>query len=236
MRLVVGLGNPGPKYEMNRHNIGFLAVDAIVRRHSFGTWRARFQGHAAEGTIGGEKVMILKPATFMNESGRSVGEAVRFFKLDPVDVIVLYDELDLAPSKIRVKQAGGNGGHNGLRSMDAHIGKDYWRVRLGIGHPGHKDRVVGHVLSDFAKSEWPDFERLIDAVSDRIDLMLAGNTSDFMSKVSMDLSAGQAMPRKAQQAVKAPKSDVKSQAPTPHEPVGGLAGQLKRWMSGEKKG
>ena len=236
MRLIVGLGNPGPKYEKNRHNIGFLAVDEIVRRHSFSAWRARFQGHTAEGTIGGEKVLILKPATFMNESGRSVGEAMRFFKLDPADVTVLYDELDLAPTKIRVKQGGGNGGHNGLRSMDAHIGKDYWRVRIGIGHPGHKDRVVGHVLSDFAKVEWPDFERLIDAVADRIDLMVVGKSSDFMSKVSMDLGAGQPAPKKVSKRAAAQKPEPKSEAPEPETPAGGLAGQLKRWMSGEKKG
>ena len=234
MRLIVGLGNPGPKYEKNRHNIGFLAVDEIVRRHSFGAWRARFQGHTAEGTLGGEKVLILKPATFMNESGRSVGEAMRFFKLDPSDVTVLYDELDLAPTKIRVKQGGGNGGHNGLRSMDAHIGKDYWRVRIGIGHPGDKSRVVGHVLSDFAKSEWPDFERLIEAVADRIDLITAGKTSDFMSKVAMDLGAGSA-PKK--QAKNAPVEKPPEKAtPAAEEPKGGLAGQLKRWMTGEKKG
>lgn len=236
MRLIVGLGNPGPKYEKNRHNVGFLAVDEIVRRHSFAAWRARFQGHVSEGTLSGEKILILKPATFMNESGRSIGEAMRFFKLEASDVIVLYDELDLAPTKIRVKQGGGNGGHNGLRSMDAHIGKDYWRVRMGIGHPGDKSRVIGHVLSDFSKSEWPDFERLIEAVSDRIDLMVSGKASDFMSKVALDLGVGN--PPKQEKTSRKPEAkpvetDSKKSEEASDE---GLAGQLKRWITGEKKG
>jgi PTH1 family peptidyl-tRNA hydrolase len=227
MRLVVGLGNPGPKYERNRHNVGFLAVDEIVRRHSFSAWRSRFQGLTSEGEVGGEKVLILKPATFMNESGRSVGEAMRFFKLNAADVTVLYDELDLAPTRIKVKQGGGNGGHNGLKSIDAHIGKDYWRVRIGIGHPGDKARVVGHVLSDFSKAEWPDFERLLDGISDRFDLLAQGKASDFMSKLAMDLNP----PKPASDPKPAKAAPAPADAPDA-KPDTGLAAQLKKWMSG----
>lgn len=185
MLLLVGLGNPGPKYEKNRHNIGFMAVDEIVRRHSFGAWRSRFQGLAAEGRIAGEKVLALKPTTYMNESGRAVGEAVRFYKLAPADVIVIYDELDLKPGKIRAKQGGGLAGHNGLRSIDAHIGSDFRRVRVGIGHPGDKRRVHGHVLSDFAKAELPLIERVIDAIADAIPLLVGGDDGSFMSRTAL---------------------------------------------------
>jgi PTH1 family peptidyl-tRNA hydrolase len=234
MRLVVGLGNPGPKYERNRHNIGFMAVDEIVRRHGFGAWRSRFQGLTSDGAIGGDKVLVLKPATFMNDSGRSVGEAARFFKLAPSDVIVIYDELDLARTKVKVKQGGGNGGHNGLRSIDAHLGADYWRVRIGIGHPGEKSKVTGHVLSDFSKAEWPDFERLIQGISDRIDLLVSGKPSDFMSKLAMDLSPPPTKPRKTDATEGAGEPDA---APTGRnaKPDAGLAGQLSRWLSGKDK-
>lgn len=185
MLLLVGLGNPGPKYEKNRHNIGFMAVDAFVRRHSFGPWKSRFQGLVSEGSIGGEKVLVLKPTTFMNESGRAVGEAVRFFKLDPSDVYVIYDELDLATAKLKVKQGGGHGGHNGLRSLDAHIGRDYWRIRLGIRHPGDKNKVHSHVLGDFSKAEWPAMEKLVDAVGEAFPVLLEKGTGDFMTKVAL---------------------------------------------------
>lgn len=191
MLLIVGLGNPGPKYERNRHNVGFMAVDEIVRRHSFGPWRARFQGQVSEGQIGGRKVMILKPMTFMNESGRAVGEAARFFKLTAEDIWVFYDELDLAGAKLKVKQGGGHAGHNGLRSIDAHLakdlGKDYWRIRIGIGHPGDKAKVHGHVLGDFSKAEWPAMEKLIDAMADAFPTLVERGYSDFMSRVSMIL-------------------------------------------------
>ncbi len=187
MLLLVGLGNPGPKYEKNRHNIGFMAVDDIVRRHSFGPWKARFQGLVAEGRIGTEKVLAIKPTTFMNESGRCVGEAMRFYKLQADDVFVIYDELDVAVGKVKTKQGGGHGGHNGLRSLDAHIGKDYWRVRLGIGHPGDKAKVHGHVLGDFAKAEWPVIETIIDAVAQAIPALLSEGMSQFMSKLGLIL-------------------------------------------------
>jgi len=239
MRLVAGLGNPGPKYESNRHNIGFMAVDEIVRRHSFSAWRSRFQGLVSEGEIAGEKVLILKPATFMNESGRAVGEAMRFYKLSPGDVTVIYDELDLAPTKVKVKQGGGNGGHNGLKSIDAHIGIDYWRVRIGIGHPGDKARVIGHVLSDFSKTEWPTFQRLLEGISDRFDLLATGRTSDFMSKLSLDLkpeiekkSANPA--RKDAPSEPAPDS-ASMEKPKEATAADGLAAQMKRWLSGGPK-
>src|SRR5882672_1199962 len=153
MLLLVGLGNPGAKYAGNRHNVGFMAVDAIARRHGIGPWRRRFQGVAAEGLVGAARVLLLKPETFMNDSGRAVAEAARFFKLEPQGIVVFHDELDLPPGKLRAKTGGGNAGHNGLRSISAHIGNEYRRVRIGIGHPGLKDMVYPYVLSDFAKSE-----------------------------------------------------------------------------------
>ena len=185
MLLVVGLGNPGAEYARNRHNIGFMAADEIVRRHGFSPWRSRFQGQAAEGNIGGRKVLVLKPMTYMNESGRSVGEALRFHKIALSDVVVLHDELDLAAGRIRVKVGGGHAGHNGLRSIQAHAGADFKRVRMGIGHPGDKARVTGHVLGDFAKADQAWLDPLLDAVADHIDLLLDGRDSDFMSKVAM---------------------------------------------------
>jgi len=186
MLLLVGMGNPGPKYERNRHNIGFMAVDEIVPRHSFAAWRGRFQALTAEGHFGGEKIMAMKPTTFMNESGRAVGEAARFFKLAPEDVVVLHDELDLAFGKVRIKQGGGHAGHNGLRSIDAHLGNNYARIRLGIGHPGDKARVHGHVLSDFAKAEEADLSTLIDAIGDAAPMLANPEEHNaFMTKVAL---------------------------------------------------
>lgn len=185
MLLLVGLGNPGPKYEKNRHNIGFMAVDEIVRRHSFGSWRARFRALTAEGRIGEHKVLAMKPMTYMNESGRAVGEALRFFRLAPSDAIVVYDELDLVPGKVRVRRGGGLAGHNGLRSIDAHIGNDFQRVRVGIGHPGDKHRVRGYVLSDFAKADLPVMGRVLDAIADAMPILVAGDAGAFMSRVAL---------------------------------------------------
>lgn len=185
MRLVVGLGNPGAAYARNRHNIGFMAADALVRRHSFGPWRSKFQGEVADGAIDGERVLLLKPQTYMNLSGQSVAAAVRFHKIELNEVIVLHDELDLAPGRLRVKKGGGAGGHNGLRSIDAHLGPDYWRVRLGVGHPGEKDRVTGHVLNDFAKADEAWLTPLLDAVADAFPLLLAGDDNGFMNKVQV---------------------------------------------------
>src|SRR5687767_228678 len=186
MQLLVGLGNPGAQYALHRHNIGFMAADAIAEVHRFDPWRVRFQGLAAEGRIGGIKLLLLKPMTWMNESGRAVGEAMRFYKLTPADVTVFYDELDLAPAKVRVKIGGGAAGHNGIRSTAAHIGEDFRRVRLGIGHPGHKDRVTGHVLGNFARAEldgWvPD---LLGAVAAEAEWLVKGDDARFMNDVAL---------------------------------------------------
>ncbi len=184
MRLLVGLGNPGPRHARNRHNIGFMAVDEIVGRYGFGPWRTRFQGRIAEGRIGGEKLLALEPQTYMNESGRAVGEALRFYKLEPEEAIVLHDEIDLKPGKVKVKLGGGPGGHNGLRSIDDHIGRDYWRVRLGVGHPGDKDLVHGHVLHDFAKADEDWLGKLLEAVAAELPVLIAGDERTFMSKVN----------------------------------------------------
>ena len=185
MRLIVGLGNPGKAYARNRHNIGFLAVDEIARVHRASPFRRRFQGEAAEVSLGPERAILLKPQTFMNESGRSVAEAQRFYKIALADVIVLHDELDLAAARIRVKCGGGNAGHNGLRSITAQCGNDYRRVRLGIGHPGDKALVHAYVLNDFAKSEAPWVEDLCRAVADAAALLAAGENESFQNKVHL---------------------------------------------------
>lgn len=185
MLLLAGLGNPGSRYAGNRHNIGFMAVDRIVRQHAFGPWRRRFQANWAEGRVGGAKVFCLKPQTFMNHSGRSLGEAVRFYKLPPESLVVLHDDLDLAPGKVRVKTGGGNGGHNGLRSIDAHIGPAYRRLRIGIGHPGDKDLVQGYVLKDFAKSDQAWVERLLNALAEELPRLVTGDDPGFMSRIAL---------------------------------------------------
>jgi len=187
MILLVGLGNPGGKYAKNRHNIGFMALDSIVRRYSFGPWRTKFSGQMCEGIIDGVKVLALMPETFMNESGRSIGAASRFYKISPENVVVMHDELDLAFTKIKVKIGGGHGGHNGLRSTDAHIGKEYKRVRLGIGHPGSKERVHSHVLGDFAKAEVADLVKMLDVVTQNIGLVADGKDTEFMNRYAMDM-------------------------------------------------
>ena len=184
MLLIVGLGNPGSQYSKNRHNIGFMAVDEIVRRHGFGAFRAKFQGELAEGKVGTQKVLALKPMTFMNESGRSVAQAVKFYKIAPEDVIILHDELDLAAGKLRVKSGGGHGGHNGLRSIHAQIGPDYRRIRLGIGHPGDKAKVTSHVLKDFAKADGEWLEPELEAIADHFDTVINGKDANFMTEVA----------------------------------------------------
>ena len=185
MRLIVGLGNPGSQYARHRHNIGFMAVDRIAEDHGFGPWRSKFQGQAAEGRLGGEKALLLKPQTFMNRSGQSVGAAVQFYKLAPEDIIVIHDELDLAPGKCRVKEGGGHAGHNGLRSIHAAIGADYVRVRLGIGHPGHKDAVSGYVLHDFAKADQDWLDDLLRGIADGAEDLAAGDWPRFLNAVSL---------------------------------------------------
>ena len=189
MRLFVGLGNPGAKYQGNRHNIGFIALDVMARRHGFAPWRRRFQGETSEGSLDGERVVLLKPATYMNESGRAVGEAMHFFKMTLGDISVFHDELELPPGKIRVKVGGGIAGHNGLRSISAHAGNDYRRVRIGIGHPGVKDLVHAYVLNDFAKAERPRFEALCDIVADNAALLAAGKDATFQNKVHLAMQA-----------------------------------------------
>ena len=188
MLLLVGLGNPGPRHAAQRHNIGFMAVDLIVRRHGFSAWRKRFQGEVAEGSLGGRRALALKPMTYMNDSGQSAGEAVRFHKLALNDVVVFHDELDLAPGKVRTKTGGGAGGHNGIRDLDAHLGPDYRRVRMGIGHPGHKDLVYGYVLQDFSKAERESWlPKVLDAVASEAPLLANGEKVDdekFMSRVA----------------------------------------------------
>lgn len=189
MRLFVGLGNPGAKYQGNRHNIGFMAVDEIARRHGFAPWRRRFQGETSEGQLGGERVILLKPMTYMNESGNAVGEAAKFFKIAVGDITVLHDEIELPPAKLRVKTGGGIAGHNGLRSISAHVGNDYRRVRLGVGHPGVKEMVHAHVLNDFARSEMPWVRALCEIVADHAALLVAGQDATFANKVHLAMQA-----------------------------------------------
>jgi PTH1 family peptidyl-tRNA hydrolase len=185
MQLWVGLGNPGPKHAMERHNVGFMAADVIAEMHGFGPVKKAFQGWLQEGRIGGEKVLLLKPATFMNESGRSVGEALRFYKLGVEALTVFHDELDLAPFKVKVKRGGGTAGHNGLRSIDRHMSPDFRRVRLGIGHPGHKDRVLGYVLGNYAKAEMEALADMLAAVSAEAEWLAKGDDARFMSDVAL---------------------------------------------------
>ena len=185
MLLVVGLGNPGKGYAKNRHNIGFMAVDALVRRHNFSPWRKKFQGEICEGVLNGEKVLALKPETYMNLSGQSVVEAARFYKVAVKDIVVLHDELDLEPGKVRTKVGGGHAGHNGLRSITQHMGADFRRVRLGIGHPGDKEKVHGHVLSDFAKADEAWLDPLLDAIADAAPLLAKGSDADFMNRIAV---------------------------------------------------
>jgi PTH1 family peptidyl-tRNA hydrolase len=198
MRLFVGLGNPGAKYAHNRHNIGFMAVEEIARRHGFAPWRRRFQGEASEGTLDHEKVVLLRPATFMNESGRSVKEALEYSASDLADLVVFHDEIELPPSKMRVKIGGSDAGHNGLRSISSHVGEHYKRVRLGVGHPRDwlgprhpslKDVVHRHVLSDFAKSDWPWVEALCAVIADNAGLLASGKDSTFQNKVHLAMQA-----------------------------------------------
>jgi len=189
MLLLVGLGNPGARYAGNRHNVGFMAVEAIAKRHGIGPWRRRFQGLACEGPIGGVRTLLLLPGTYMNESGRAVAEALHFYKLALDEVTVFHDELDLPPAKVRVKVGGGIAGHNGLRSITEHVGNEYRRVRIGIGHPGNKDLVHAYVLSDFAKSERPWVEALTSIVADNAELIVRDEGASFQNKVHLAMAA-----------------------------------------------
>ena len=188
MQLWVGLGNPGTNYALNRHNVGFMAVDAIAESWRFGPVQKKFQGWLRDGRIGSERVILLKPATFMNESGRAVGEAMRFYKLEMDALTVFHDELDLAPFKVKVKQGGGTAGHNGLRSIDSHLGADFRRVRLGIGHPGHKDRVTGYVLGNYAKAEMDPLADMLGALAAEAEWLAKGDDARFMNDVALRLA------------------------------------------------
>ena len=185
MQIWTGLGNPGPQYAMHRHNVGFLACDVIAEMHGFGPVQKKFSGWVQEGRIGNEKVLLLKPATFMNESGRAVGEALRFYKLGTDALTVFHDELDLSPFKVKVRMGGGLAGHNGLRSIDKHLGPDFRRVRIGIGHPGHKDRVTGHVLGNYAKTEMDDLVQMLGAIGAEAGWLASGNDARFMSDFAL---------------------------------------------------
>jgi PTH1 family peptidyl-tRNA hydrolase len=222
MKLFVGLGNPGAEYSRHRHNVGFMAIDRIADKHRFPAWRRRFQAETAEADIAGERVLLLKPQTYMNESGRAVGEAARFLKIATSDIVVFHDELDLAPGKLRVKVGGGNAGHNGLRSITAHLDNEYVRVRIGIGHPGHKDAVSGYVLHDFAKAEGVWLEPMLDAMADAAGRLTGGDAQRFMTDVARALGET-AEPAKAE-----PKSPRKT------ADAGGASGGGGRHPAGER--
>ena len=216
MKLFAGLGNPGAKYAGHRHNIGFMALDRIAQDHGFGPWESKFQGQISEGRLGSEKIVLLKPTTFMNKSGQSVGEAMRFYKLDSTDVTVFHDEIDLAPGKLRCKAGGGHAGHNGLRSIHEHLGPHYDRVRMGVGHPGHKDRVPGYVLHDFAKADQEWLDDMLRGISDGIAHLAEGDTGRFLNAVSLRLapprsSASQSKPKTN------PNANPKEEPPAPQD-------------------
>lgn len=234
MILLVGLGNPGSDYARNRHNIGFMAADVIVRRHSFGPWRSKFQAEMAEGIIGAEKVVALKPQTYMNLSGQSVQAAARFLKIPVDDVVVIHDELDILPGRLKVKRGGGAGGHNGLKSIDSHLGQNYRRVRLGIGHPGDRDLVSGYVLHDFARGDETWLVPLLDAVADTFPMLVSGDDAGFMTRVA-HLTAPPKPPKKEKVAAETAPSPAPAQVspPPPANPTSGgsLAEALKAAMT-----
>lgn len=216
MKLFIGLGNPGPKYAGNRHNIGFMAVDRIAEDHGFSNWRSKFQGSVAEGNLGPNKILLLKPETFMNKSGQSVSEAVRFYKIPPENVVVFHDEIDLAPGKLRVKHGGGHAGHNGLRSLHAHMGDAYGRVRMGVGHPGHKDAVPHYVLKDFAKADHDWLENMLAGISDGAPHLASGDSGRFQNAVALRLNPPRSsktekpLPQKTPKPKAEPEEDARS--------------------------
>jgi PTH1 family peptidyl-tRNA hydrolase len=239
MLLIVGLGNPGPKYANHRHNVGFMAVDEIHRHESFPVWKAKFQALIAEGMIGGQKCLLAKPTTFMNESGRAVGEIARFYKLEPSDVVVLYDELDLAPGKVRIKTGGGAGGHNGIRSIDAHLGKDYRRVRIGIGHPGQKPLVSNHVLGDFAKADLAWRDPLLDEIGRNAEMLVEGDDAGFMNRLALATQSNEPSGAKGQTSAKKNKSHIRQankKSPAANVPTSGpMADMLKKLFGNKDK-
>lgn len=227
MKLIVGLGNPGAKYAHNRHNIGFMALDRIAADHGFSPWKARFQAEVAEGRLGGDKAVLLKPQTFMNLSGQSVGEAMRYLKLQPADVIVLHDELDLAPGRLRLKQGGGHAGHNGLRSIIQHIGEGFARVRLGIGHPGHKDAVAAYVLHDFARADAAWLDDLMRGISDGADHLVSGDGAKFQNAVALRTAPPRNAGRPTDTPAKAPAMPPAPQAEDTRSPLQKLADRFR---------
>ncbi len=236
MLIFAGLGNPGEKYRNNRHNVGFMAADAIARRHDFSPWSKKFGALVADGMLGGEKVLLVKPHTFMNLSGQSVGEAMRFYKLAPADLVVFYDELDLAPGKVRIKTGGGHGGHNGIKSLDAHCGKDYRRVRIGIGHPGQKEFVTPHVLGDFAKADAAWLDPLLDAVGEHAGLLAAGDDNSFMNKTSLAVQGRPGAEAPEERKTAKPQSHIRQARPKAQPKVpetGPMAAMLKRLFGGK---
>jgi PTH1 family peptidyl-tRNA hydrolase len=213
MKLFIGLGNPGAKYAQNRHNVGFMALDRIADDHGFGPWRSKFNAEISDGRLGAEKVVLIKPQTFMNRSGQAVGEAMRFYKLEPTDLVVFHDEIDLAPGKCRVKNGGGHAGHNGLRSIHEHIGPHYARVRIGVGHPGHKDRVPGYVLHDFAAAEQAWLDDLLRGMSDGAPYLADGNDARFSNAVALRV----APPRSSKPKPDAAPAPARTQAAPPKQ-------------------
>lgn len=232
MLILVGLGNPGSSYASNRHNIGFMAVDAIHRRHGFSPWRRKFQAEISDGVLAGEKVLLVKPMTYMNESGRSVGEVMRFYKLDPADFLVIHDELDLPPAKTRLKTGGGHGGHNGLRSITSQIGDGYRRLRIGIGHPGRKELVHSYVLKDFAKSDSNWIDPLLDAIADNAPLLAEGKDSAYANK--LHLAAAPEKPKKPSKPDGRPDGGKSAPAAEKDTPRGALAEGLSRLFGKNK--
>jgi PTH1 family peptidyl-tRNA hydrolase len=226
MKLLVGLGNPGSGHARQRHNVGFMAAERIAERHRLGPWKKKFAGLSCEGVIDGHRVVLLKPQTYMNDSGRSVGEAKRYLKIAERDICVFHDEIDLAPGKLKAKVGGGNAGHNGLRSLTQHIGNAYARVRIGIGHPGTKHLVHGYVLHDFSKADAAWLEPLLDAIADAAGPLAAGDEARFVAEVSRRLSSEV---RAEQKPTPAPPAALPSRA---LKPVGVLAESLKRWLKG----
>jgi len=230
MLMIAGLGNPGRRYAGNRHNVGFMAVDEIHRFHRFGPWRARFQGETSEGLIGGHKTLVLKPATYMNESGRAVQQAMRFYKLAPADVVVIYDELDLPPGKLRMKKGGSAAGHKGLRSIESHVGAGFRRMRIGIGHPGARELVNHYVLHDFARADREWIDPLLRAVAENAELLVADDDANFMNRVHLAMADDDSAPDPAPEREKSAKPSKTARAETA---IGGAFAGLKKLFGGE---
>ncbi len=247
MKLLVGLGNPGAEYERNRHNVGFMVLDQLARDYNGSAWKRKFQGLVSDVTLGGVRALMLKPQTYMNESGRSVGEAARFLKIANEDIIVFYDEIDLVPGKLKVKTGGGNAGHNGLKSLSAHIGNDYVRVRIGVGHPGHPSRVAGYVLHDFSKAEFVWLSPLLEEISRATPRLMKNDQSRFLSDVANALAPPK---QKKEKKPSAPRTQSEAQKATENEQGGeaahaskgkakaegktALAEKMQKWLKGRK--